>query len=65
MKITMSNCSIYYNRFAVYGLYPIIFDSISHALNVSSSFSSSQNLNFIHLKQTKITFILDLRFSEF
>ena len=55
----------YFNRFEVDGLYHIIFESIPHALNVSSSFSSCQNLNFIHLKLTKITFILNLRFSGF
>ena len=55
----------YHNKFAVYGVYHIIFESIPHALNVSSSFSSCQNLNFIHLKQPKITFILNSRFSGF
>ena len=74
MKITISRCSTdfliiygteYYTRFAVYGLYHVIFESISHASNVSSSFSSCQNLNFIHLKLTKITFILNSRFSGF
>ena len=55
----------YSNKFADNGLYHIIFDSIPHALNVSSSFSSCRNLNFIHLKITKITFILDSRFSGF
>ena len=55
----------YSNRFAVDGLYHIIFESIPHALNVSSSFSSCQHLSFIHSKLTKITFILNSRFSGF
>ena len=64
MKIRMPPCDFpivygteYYNRIAVHGLYHIIDEYIQHSLNVSSSFSSCQNLNFIHLKLTKITFI--------